>query len=375
MRLSIFIRTNLECILLDWEAFARSIQPSHKSMNVAELRDHAEEMLLEIAADLERPYSDAARLERARGRGVPRGDGDTAAEVHAALRMQSGFDIAQLIAEYRALRASVLHLWSNRAKTATWFEFEDMTRFNEAIDQALCESVARYADIERQGRDIFLGILGHDIRTPLSAISMSADMLMQTESLDDKSSQLASRIARSSKRIGSLVTDLLDFTQARFGMKLSIRLTDLGLVAEGVAEEIRSVYPDRTIDLAVAGRLDGSWDGERIAEALSNLICNALQHGMQTAPVSVSVKDAQDAVELAVHNLGTPIPGEEIGYIFEPLRRYARASGHGRGAHRNLGLGLYVAREVVHAHGGRIGVVSTASEGTTFTMHLPRLQN
>lgn len=361
----------MERILQEWEDFARSIQPPHRNMNVVELRDHAEEMLREIAEELDRPRSDIERIERSKGLAAA-SDKDTAAEIHAAHRLRSGFSIDQLVAEYRALRTSVLHLWSNRSKSATWFEVEDVSRFNEAVDQALNESVIQYSKMERKAQDIFIGILGHDIRTPLNAISMGAETLMRSESLDGKYIQLASRIFNSSARIDSLVKDLLDFTNVRFGIRLSLDQTNLALLAEQVAEEIRSAHPDRTIILHTSGNLDGTWDSVRLSQVLSNLICNALQHGSHAEPVSVSLSGKAHEVEIAVHNFGIPIPREEIGHIFEPLRRYSRMPSNGQSFHANLGLGLYIAREAVIAHRGTIDVCSNELQGTTFTVHLPK---
>ncbi|MBK4735132.1 ATP-binding protein [Noviherbaspirillum pedocola] len=372
MRLSIYIEENLEPILQAWEDFARSIQPPHRTMDVAELRDHAEEMLREIAEDLDRPRSDRERLARSMGESPSR-HGESAAEVHAALRLKSGFTIEQLVAEYRALRTSVLYSWSKRNKTATAFEVEDITRFNEALDQALAESVVQYSKMERQAQDIFIGILGHDIRTPLNAISIGAETLMRTESLDGKYIKLASRIFNSSARINRMVSDLLDFTKARFGMQISAHPINMGHLTEQLTEEIRSGYPDRTIALAVSGELDGAWDGGRISQAICNVINNALQHGSQEEPVSVSLNGTSDEVVIAVHNFGMPIPEDEIEHIFDPMLRYARTPNASQNKYANLGLGLYIAREVVAAHGGAIHVVSSnCSDGTTFAIHLPK---
>jgi signal transduction histidine kinase len=368
MRLSIFIERNVEPILQAWEDFARSIQLAHRTMDVAELRDHAEEILHEIAQDLNRPRSEIERIERSKGQDAPAEDGNSAAKIHGDLRLRSGFTIDQLVAEYRALRTSVLHLWSKRSKTATWFEVEDITRFNEAVDQALSESVAQYAKMERQAQDIFIGILGHDIRTPLNAISIGAETLMRAESPDGKYIQLASRMLNSSARINGMVNDLLDFTKARFGMRLSPHPADIGQLTEQVIEEIRSTYPERTIIFNVSGNLSGAWDSGRISEALSNLICNALQHGSQTEPVSVSLSGETDEVAVTVHNFGMPIPEEQIGHIFEPMRRYTETPRDGQGSHSNLGLGLYI------AHRGTISAVSNESEGTRFTIRLPRFK-
>jgi len=179
MRLARFIEYARDPILQRWEDFARSIQPPHRTMDALELRDHAEEILCEIVQTLDRPRDGNETAAQA-----PRCDGDSAAEIHAMHRLRSGFTIDQLVAEYRALRGSVLLLWGSRSKTATWFEVEDMARFNEALDQSPSESVARYAQMMTQAQDIFIGILGHDIRTPLNAISIGAETLMYSESLE-----------------------------------------------------------------------------------------------------------------------------------------------------------------------------------------------
>ncbi len=371
MRLSVFIKEALEPILHEWDEFARSIQPQHRAMELAELRDHAEEMLLEIADDLDRPQTEIEKLERSKGRGPARNN-DSAAEIHATHRLLSGFTIDQLVAEYRALRTSVLHLWTSRHPGATASEVEDLIRFNEAVDQALSESVARYSSMVRQAQDIFIGILGHDIRTPLNAISIGAETLMRAETLDPRHIQMASRIFNSSARISSLVNNLLDFTQARFGLLLTRHPANLGRLAQQVAEEILAAYPERHIQLTASGDLDGIWDGGRIGQVLSNLVSNALQYGDANQPISIRLDGDADCVTIAVQNAGTPIPEEEIGHIFEPLRRYSRTPPHGRGSDRHLGLGLYIAREVVSAHGGTITVTSDAVAGTCFTVRLPK---
>jgi signal transduction histidine kinase len=124
--------------------------------------------------------------------------------------------------------------------------------------------------------------------------------------------------------------------------------------------------------LNVSGELDGMWDSGRISQVLSNLICNALQHGSQTEPISVSLTGETGNVILTVRNVGMPIPEEEIRHIFEPLRRYSATPPDHHGSVSNLGLGLYITREVVMAHSGTINVVSNKSEGTKFTVHLPK---
>jgi signal transduction histidine kinase len=371
MRLSRFIEYAMEPVLQDWEDFARSIQPPHRDMDVTELRDHAEEVLREIVQAMDSHCPDTKSIEQSSGH-APVRDGNSAAEIHAVQRLRCGFTIDQLVAEYCALRASVIDRWARRSKTATWFEVEDMSLFNKALDEALGKSVARYSEMIRQAQDIFIGILGHDIRTPLNAISIGAETLMRSASQEGRSVQIASRIFNSSKRISGLVDNLLDFTSARFGMQLAVRPVDMAMLAEQVAEEIRSAHSGRTILLDVVGDCNGKWDSGRISQAISNLISNALQHGSQTEAVSVSLTGGTDKVQLTVHNLGTPIPVDEIGHIFQPLRRYSKIAHYRQGAYLNLGLGLYIAREVIVAHGGVVSVTSNETQGTTFTVDLPK---
>lgn len=360
MRLSAFILDNLEPILQEWEDFARSIQPPHRSMDVAELRDHAKEMLEEIAAEL-----DTGRAQPA--------EGERAAEIHALTRLQSGFNIDQLVSEYRALRACVLRLWAQREKTATWFEVEDMSRFNDAVDRALAESVACYSATVRRAEDIFLGVAGHDLRTPLQYLSMGAEFLMRSEKSDPQLIQLGSRMFDSAARMGQILDNLLDFTRSRTGggIQINRRPADLAGICEQVADEFRFSHPDRTIVTRISGDVSGRWDVPRIGQVYQNLIGNAIQHGAKDSGVTVRTGGDADNVEIAVHNHGTEIPESALAGLFDPLHRYASASS-GDADREHLGLGLYIVREIVHAHGGSITVRSTAGDGTTFLVRLPK---
>src|SRR4051812_47884318 len=166
-RLSSFIRQNIEPILDEWETFARSL-PQGEAMNVGALRDHAKDMLAVIANDLDDPQTAKQQTDKARGESDARaGTVPTAAQEHGAGRAESGFTVAQMVAEFRALRASVMRLWSDTQQTARSEDLADMTRFNEAIDQAIAESITRYTEEIGQSKERFLAILGHDLRTPV----------------------------------------------------------------------------------------------------------------------------------------------------------------------------------------------------------------
>ena len=375
MRLADFIRTNREPILVEWEAFARSCTPASGPMDVTALRDHADAMLMVIAADLATPQGRFAQAEKSKGRG-PTEDGDvrTAAEEHGTGRAQSGFTVGQMVAEYRALRASVIRLWTKAQGALDASDIEDLTRFNEAIDQALAESVLRYNQDVEQAKETFLAILGHDLRTPLGAIQTSATFMLETGDLEEPHRTLAARIGGSARRSVSMVGDLLDFTRSHLGGGIPVvrEETDLGRLVREVVDEIAAAHPGRPIrvDTRVAQR--GRWDAARLSQALGNLIGNAVQHGADGTTVTVDVRGAEERVTIAIHNRGAVIPPEQLDGIFNPMRTRRAPRTAARGPTASLGLGLYIAERIVRAHDGRLDVQSSEAGGTTFTVHLPR---
>lgn len=375
MKLSTFILENMEPILQGWEDFASTIHLATHVPGTVELRNHAEEMLKTIAADLETTQNTQESIDKSHGLAVQH-HGDSAPEVHAAMRLSSGFTIEQLMAEYRALRASVLLQWRRRSVTTTPEEMDDMIRFNEALDQAITESIARYSLMLRQSQNLFLAILGHDVRTPLGVIMMGAEVLLHDDTLQAKSLKTAARIQNSSERVASIVSDLLDFATTHLGegIPVSPTSTDMAAICDDVVDELRVFYAERTILLETYGDLHGTWDGARIGQAISNLIVNALQHGADTSPVRIKVNGEPEQVELAVHNGGEMISPDALKTIFDPVKRHTirPVTERTNGQMQNLGLGLYITREIVAAHSGKIDIESTKETGTTFTIRIPR---
>ena len=374
MRLADFIAANLEPILAEWEAFARTHVPAGEVMDVAALRDHAADILKAVAADLRRPQTERERAEKAKGDAEPLpGAADTAAETHGALRAESGFTLGQMVSEFRALRASVIRLWRAAGGPPGATAVEDVTRFNEAIDQALAESLTRYARDLEHSKEMFLAILGHDLRTPLGAIMMSATGLLMSRDLGQPQQGAVSRILTSGTRIKGMVNDLLDFTRTRLGAGIPLACAEMDLAEVGrqVVEEVAAYHPGSDLRFEASGPVRGSWDGARVGQALSNLVGNAVQHGSPETPVAVVARGTADEVAVAVHNRGPAIPPARLHQIFSPLKRIARGAPqpHDSGS---LGLGLYIASEIVKGHGGRIDVESSEAGGTTFTVHLPR---
>jgi len=373
VRLSAFIRENIEVILQEWEDFAETLHPL-AGANRQKLRDHAQQMLMVICADLDTYQCEQDSIEKSKGN-APAQAGDTAAESHAADRLESGLAIGELMAEYRAMRASVLRLWQKKVRGADELAVQDMLRFNEAIDQSLTESVARYSDITGDTQNVFLAILGHDVRNPLGAISMGAQVLLLDTALPVKYQKVAARIAASTRRVNEIVNDLIDFSTSNLGGGMPIKPApmDFGPECTHIVEEIRAFHPRRQITLELAGDLHVTWDRVRMNQALSNLVGNATQHGAKDQPVWVSVRGGDD-ITLAIQNMGAPMEAAHLRTLFDPAKRIAVRSAGARAGDEadHLGLGLYITRDIVGAHGGAITVTSTLAEGTTFTVTLPR---
>jgi signal transduction histidine kinase len=369
--LSDFLRTHAEDILRSWDEVASSVPNAGAPLDAQSLRDHGSEILAAIAADMGRPQSEDERRAKSRGEApAPEGLDDTAAQTHADGRIESGSGVLPMMTEYRALRASVLHLWGKSGPQATSAEVEQITRFNEAIDQAIIEAVARYTQRTKHSTDLFIGVLGHDIRNPLSTIAMSLEALTRTGRLDEAA---ARPIRNGVERIRSVIEQIVDFTRAQAGQPLSVTCTqgDLANHAEEIAEETRVRYPGVTLTVERDGvDFEGCWDKGRVGQLLSNLLANALQYGDRSRPVTLRLVATEGAVAVEVRNYGQVIPAAERARIFEPLMRGRAASSQGEPS--GLGLGLYICREIVRAHGGRIEARSDEAEGTRFIAHLPR---
>jgi signal transduction histidine kinase len=368
MRLSAFIRDHMESILVEWEAFAASRTPAATTMTGLELRDHAEEILLAVAKDLDTPQSDHAQHEKSLGRArVVPGAPETAAQTHAVLRGRSGFDINQLVAEYRALRASVLRLWEG-ANEGQARRLDDVIRFNEAIDQALSESVTYYTAEVEHSRTLLLAVLGHDMRSPLNTIQLTGSYLARLDAGEEVNAA-SSRLVDSGSRMRALIDDLADFSRARLGLGLRVApaRVDLADTFERELEQLRFAHPGHAIELVVEGDVTGDWDERRVQQVLCNLVMNAVKYGKRDAPIRVRLTGVADCVNFEVMNAGT-INGNLDG-LFEPLRR----GPHAEGAEDpdSLGLGLYISREIAQAHGGQISVHPHPA-ATVFVVSLPR---
>lgn len=373
-RLADFIRTHSDEILRAWDEFAATVSHGGKALDATALRDHAAEILKTIALDLARPQSAHEQDEKGKGR-APRGRLPTPAETHADFRMVAGFAVDAMITEYRALRASVLKIWGRQGGGTAPEDLTDLTRFNEAIDQAIAESVGRYTHQTSTAAELFIGILGHDIRNPLGTIVMSSHVLVRTGQL---TAEAAAPIVNAAARIKGIIEQVVDFTRGQSDGVMPVNRVpgDLAEQLAKVVQETQVRHPARCLRLECpggSGAFVGAWDEGRMGQLLSNLLGNALLYGAREGVITVKMWSQAETVCFSVHNDGPAIPEGERERIFRPLERGLRFDEQGE--HREpsgLGLGLYICREIVHSHGGTLVLDSSEADGTTFTVTLPR---
>jgi PAS domain S-box-containing protein len=215
-------------------------------------------------------------------------------------------------------------------------------------------------------RELFMAVLAHDLRNPLNAIQVGASALAWRRDQPDATSRVAQRMLSSAQRMGKLIEQVLDLTRARAmgGIPVERRPTALAPLVEAVVDEVRAAHPARVIEVVVRGDCKGNWDPDRLAQAVSNLVGNAVTHGTPGTPVRVELAGDAREVELTIHNESAPIPRETLATLFDPFRRGSKPGAPG------LGLGLYITDQIVRSHGGTIAAESDAS-GTRFRVTLP----
>lgn len=379
MHLADFIIQEMETILVEWESFAGTCTTRGAKMSSLALRDHAKQILEAIASDLRRFQTEEGqtregqtregqgRKSKRRAPGVQNAVG-TAAQVHADLREKSGFDITQLVSEYRALRSSVSHLWLAACQPGT-AGIEDLVRFHEAIDQAVAESVEFFDDKIEQARHVLLGTLGHDLCAPLQAIKLTAAYLQELKA-GPEISRAASLVDRSVESIQSLLNDLVDFSRTRVGLGISIKCTDIDLktLFQDEVGRLRRAHLDQTLEIQFSGNLHGRWDDRRLQQLLNKLVINAIAYGEKGKPVRIVVAGDDAELSFEVLNQGPVIEPSILERIFEPRARALQESSPCDGS---LGLGLFIAREIAVAHAGSICARSCPAE-TVFSVRLPR---
>lgn len=218
-------------------------------------------------------------------------------------------------------------------------------------------------------RENFIAILGHDLRTPLTSIVAGAEILLMREN-PPEDRQLLEQMRESAERISRMVNDLVDFARGRLanGIPINPEIVDsVEEVARQIVSEIESAVPGRAIRLSCSGGGPAHLDRSRLAQLMSNLVSNAVEHGEDSEPVDVVIDGTPDQIRFAVTNRGEPISPDVAPQLFQP---FYRASARKRKT--GLGLGLFIASQIARAHGGTISFTSTSESGTTFEVRIPR---
>jgi signal transduction histidine kinase len=359
MNLAVFITDHIDQIIAEWEAFARTLGPAADAMTALALRDHAKGILQAIALDVGKKQNSEQQLEKSQGLSSGAGSGESAASIHGTLRQASDFSLLQLSAEYRALRATVLRLWLPQLDGMGEETVYEMVRFNEAIDQALAESIITFSSRADQTRELFLAILGHDLRAPLATLTLAGDMLKMETAGREKLGQIGERVRRSSRMMAIMIDDLIGYTRAHLGtgMPISLNQIEVKSVCEASIEDAHATHPATTFGFSYTGDTTGNFDRVRLHQLFTNLLVNAAQYGDKHRPVSMSLVGTGEDLIIQVQNFGMPIPAGDLPAVFKPLVQLTIDDLDTR-PKTSLGLGLFVAREIATAHGGTIVVAS-----------------
>ena len=311
----------MEQILVEWEAFALSFGAVADKMSSHELRDHAKQILEFVAQDIQTAETKKQTDAKSKGHGTNEAGSDSASSIHGELRYASGFTLLQLIAEYRALRASVLKLWQQENPDASATKVKCITRFNEAIDQSLSEAAVAYSSKVNETRDMFLAILGHDLRSPLAATATAGQYLTRPGAFDDQVGQIGARIKRSAATMNGMINDLLGLarTQLGDGIPIERKECDLLEMCQWAIEDANADHPLAQFRINAVGELIGRFDQARLQQLLTNLAINAAQYGARGKPIVIELAGEKERVLFRVSNEGSPIPKESLPTLFTSL--------------------------------------------------------
>jgi signal transduction histidine kinase len=357
MSLPHFIHESLDDILAEWE---RDCGVSASGAEPAARRLHFGKVLHAVADEMKRVRGAAPAPPLQPGGG---GGDDGASAPHS--------QASQLVGEYASLRASVVRQWRRRHPTPSPADLDDLVHFNEAMDRSLAELTTTFAPSDSQPQSLFLGVLNHELRTSVASILMSAQVLTHRSTPGSPEAKAAQRILRSCEQVRQTLDALSDFTKVRLGEHLEIDRVrdDMGVLCRQAVDAFARVDPERRIRLTSDADLSGDWDTARVREAVGGLLGNAARFASRGSVVTIAVDGkAVDAVTVTVHGDGTPIDVETLRTIFDPVARVESENA----TYAGLGLGLFIVRKVVDAHGGQVSVDAAPGRGTTFTMVMPR---
>ena len=375
MKLSEFIRKNTHEIVHEWELFARTCLPAAVGMQPERLRDHAADLLAFIASDMDTPQTSSEQASKSWGHAA-RSDADTDAEKHAVLRVADGFTIEQVVAEFRALRASVLNL---SAKEPLDSSVDEITRFNECVDQLLAESVGRHAKMsaervrhESRQKDEFISALSHELRNPVGAISSAVQILNVRGSTDSASARAVDILTRQTGHLARLLDDILDVARISRGrVTLNMEPVDLRVCVQDAVDGNRQLFEAKEHAVSVdmpSERVIAHIDCTRVAQVLANLVNNAAKYSPPRSMLKVAMELRSDEAEISVCDNGIGIEPDLLPHVFDAF--YTSESGsHGK---HGLGIGLWLSRQLIEMQGGEITAHSDGpGAGAVFRIRLP----
>lgn len=360
MRLADFIEQHRGRIVEAWERFAETLPPFDGGASAAELQAHAGRMLDAIVADMR----GVSEVERAAGDPPAESGGSE----HGLARYAAGLSLVSVASEFRALRAVVLRMWAGAGFVRSPEAFDDLVRFNEALDQLTTSAVLAFSQAVERDRALLMGIVAHDLRGPLHTASMSLHLLAHRHPTAREDEALG-QVRRSLARMVPMVDDLLGVAAAGMRAQLPVRPQpmDLKTLVEEMLAEAAAEFPKHAFELEATEPVEGFWDRARLGQLISNLARNAAAHGDPSGTIRVLLTENGNEVALAVQNTGPVIPEHERGFLFAPAARGANAR-----VGKHLGLGLFIVNEIARGHGGRVEVASSAEAGTVFTVVLPK---
>jgi signal transduction histidine kinase len=359
-----FLRTQRDAIVETWLDAVASL-PSATRLGRAVVRNSMPHMIDEVARTLGSEVSLGAAV-------------DSVAIAHAKQRFAHGYDLREVITEYQLLRRAIVERYASEARDLEQdvrSHVFAVAQLDAILDAAVADAIDGFIVERDRARDLFLSILGHDLRGPLQALLVGCDsMVERSESLGPELvRKMGVRMGASGRRMAMMIHDLLDFTRAHMGGGIPIALgpVDLHDVIDDVVEELSIAHPNRVIEVRTSddgGGLRGEWDRERVAQALANLVGNAIQHGRD--PIVVEGRGRASSIGLEVSS-GGAIDADLVGQIFRPFSRVREVSAGGS-AKGGLGLGLYIVAEIARAHGGRVEAAVVDGDRSRFAICLPR---
>lgn len=362
MRLADFIYKNQIPIQDAWEARAFDLL-AEKSSGTLLLQSHLKDLLGAISKDMTKA-------------GIHPEDSTsyTSEFAKAVLRDLAGGSLRQVGEELRMLRSIVSELWCRADTHPSAVSLQDLSLFHDVIDQAMCEYIAHYSDELARARDGFLSILGHDLRSPLSAITIAGDYLAMPGMLDGKPLQAAVGIKNSAASMSAMIRNLMAYAKARLGKRTDLmpERSDIGNICEAAIMRARTSFPDYTFVTHVRNKIYGEVDPLRLQQMLDNLVEGAVQQGANGKPIMLTAYEDTTSITVEVETAGESAALDALQLIVDPAVQIPFDAAEPDAKLAGIvGLGLFTAREIVLAHGGVITIERAELGGTVFTVRLP----